>query len=84
ATPEGILDLAGNVWEWTRSEYRSYPYDPDDGREDSRKPAEKRFTLRGGSWGDHSLFLRAADRYHFPPDYRFQVVGLRLARHLPL
>ncbi|PDW02298.1 formylglycine-generating enzyme family protein, partial [Candidatus Viridilinea mediisalina] len=25
ATPEGILDLAGNVWEWTRSEYRSYP-----------------------------------------------------------
>ncbi|WP_165774764.1 SUMF1/EgtB/PvdO family nonheme iron enzyme [Candidatus Viridilinea mediisalina] len=81
ATPEGILDLAGNVWEWTRSEYRSYPYDPDDGREDSRKPAKKRFTLRGGSWDVRSLHLRAAaPRLHGTPGRCVQVVGLRLAR----
>ncbi|PDV99467.1 hypothetical protein CJ255_21490 [Candidatus Viridilinea mediisalina] len=80
ATPEGILDLAGNVWEWTRSEYRSYPYDPDDGREDSRDPAEKRFTLRGGSWDDQSLSLRAAYRLHNPPDNFDRNVGLRFAR----
>src|SRR5262249_26393529 len=34
ATPEGVYDLAGNVREWTRSEYTNYPYDPHGGRED--------------------------------------------------
>ena len=36
ATPEGVLDLAGNVHEWTSSIMRPYPYRADDGREDSR------------------------------------------------
>ena len=34
ASAYGTLDMAGNGWEWVSSLYRSYPYDPADGRED--------------------------------------------------
>jgi formylglycine-generating enzyme required for sulfatase activity len=84
ATPEdGIHDLAGNVWEWTRSEYRKYPYDPADGREDVCNPVETRFILRGGSWDNYSYDLCAFQRIVLAPDSHVYYVGLRLARCLP-
>jgi formylglycine-generating enzyme required for sulfatase activity len=33
ASPYGILDMAGNQWEWVSSAYQAYPYKSDDGRE---------------------------------------------------
>jgi formylglycine-generating enzyme required for sulfatase activity len=82
-TPDGIFDLAGNVWEWTRSVYQPYPYDPVDGRESAAEPDKKRFTLRGGSWLDHPLALRAVYRLLGSPDLFRGSVGFRLARHPP-
>jgi formylglycine-generating enzyme required for sulfatase activity len=81
ATPEGLFDMAGNVWEWTRSEYRSYPYNPSDGREDGADPVNKRFTLRGGGWNARSVSLRASYRDDLMPVNRSNSVGFRLARH---
>ena len=82
ATPgTGLLDMAGNVWEWTRSVYQPYPYDPTDGREDDTEPAQKSFTLRGGAWYNPPFYLRAASRFNHTPDSHFQNVGFRLARH---
>jgi formylglycine-generating enzyme required for sulfatase activity len=85
ATPKDqIHDLAGNVWEWTRSVYRDYPYDPTDGREDTDTPTDKTFVLRGGGWLDRSYYLRASGRGYFrAPDFHYYHIGCRLARRLP-
>ncbi|MGH7846365.1 MAG: formylglycine-generating enzyme family protein [Candidatus Binatia bacterium] len=47
ASPYGVLDLAGNAWEWVSSAYMPYPYNPADGREDL-KPGPVRGTRGGG------------------------------------
>jgi formylglycine-generating enzyme required for sulfatase activity len=49
-SPYGCVDMAGNVWEWTLSLLKDYPYDPKDGREDAQ--AEGRRRLRGGAFFD--------------------------------
>ena len=33
ASPYGVMDMAGNNWEWVSSLYRPYPFKADDGRE---------------------------------------------------
>jgi formylglycine-generating enzyme required for sulfatase activity len=67
ASPYGALDMAGNVWEWTRSVYQDYPYDPSDGREDISNPAGKIFTVRGGSWWSDEADIRCAARFRDNP-----------------
>ncbi|MDM8528082.1 SUMF1/EgtB/PvdO family nonheme iron enzyme [Anaerolineales bacterium HSG24] len=59
----GLLDMAGNVWEWTRSEYRDYPYKSGDGREDVTRTDVRR-VLRGGAFRSNTVALRAAYRYY--------------------
>ena len=78
ASPYGVLDMAGNAWEWARSLLASYPYRADDGREDFGRKEDERRGLRGGSWNYDSTLVRAAYRYRFEPVYRYNDVGFRL------
>jgi formylglycine-generating enzyme required for sulfatase activity len=59
-SPYGLLDAAGNVWEWTCSHYATYPYDPADGREGAA--ARPPYVLRGGSYYDDARQVRCAVR----------------------
>jgi len=71
------VDMAGNVWEWTSSLYKPYPYDKDDGREDAKDPGER--VLRGGSWARTKGEARSFFRQHAPPTYADREIGFRCA-----
>ena len=68
-TPEGLYDMAGNVWEWCQDRY--------DERRSSR-------VLRGGSFVDNPGNLRCSYRYGSDPIIRVSYFGFRVVRALQL
>ena len=69
ATPEGLYDMAGNVWEWMENWY--------DKDEDWK-------ALRGGSWYDGPEFLACSARSSGNPDFRHFNIGFRVVRPSPV
>jgi formylglycine-generating enzyme required for sulfatase activity len=78
-SPYGCADMAGNVWEWTRSLYRKYPYDPGGGREDLEAGGEVRRVLRGGgAFYIEAWNVRCASRLWLNPSARLRYFGFRV------
>jgi formylglycine-generating enzyme required for sulfatase activity len=78
----GAQDLAGNVWEWTRSVYKPYPYTAGDGRE--RMESTEARVLRGGCWRAPAREARAAFRLAVAPFFDIlHPMGFRLVRASP-
>ena len=86
ASPYGLLDMVGNVWEWTRSlwgqgvvrpEYR-YPYRPTDGRENLASGQEVLRGMRGGAFFYDLKNVRCACRDWSPSGFRHRVIGFRV------
>ncbi len=79
ASSFGILDMAGNVWEWTSDWYDAGYYASSPGR-DPRGPAggESR-SVRGGSWANGPELIRSANRSSERPGNRLNVLGFRVA-----
>jgi len=75
-SPYGAVDMVGNVWEWTQSLYKEYPYKFDDGRENTK--AEGYRVLRGGSFSDYHRVARCADRSSFSPGNFDFFIGFRV------
>ena len=77
ANPWGLRDVHGNAAEWTRSDYRPYPYRDDDGR--NLAGPEGRKVVRGGSFFDRPARCRSALRLAYPAWQRVFNVGFRVA-----
>jgi formylglycine-generating enzyme required for sulfatase activity len=81
ATPEGLLDMAGSLAEWTSTLYRPYPYRADDGREDAVEPGER--VTRGGDYvfqaGPEHLLAWQRTGFSRRPSSGHRHIGLRCA-----
>ena len=77
----GLYDMAGNVWEWTSSQYADYPYDPGYDRENPEGGDVR--TLRGGSWYDAEVRVRCAYRRNWYPHYSYDDYGFRVVLSSP-
>ncbi len=73
ASPFGAMDMAGNVAEWTASDYKPYPgskAEPQDGFK----------ILRGGAFNTKANQQTATDRYFEPPTKTLDYVGFRCVK----
>jgi len=79
ASPYGVFDMSGNVWEWVSdwylaSYYSTSPYENPTGPDTGSYKV-----IRGGSWDNDFETLRVAYRDYFHPDFTGNNFGFRCA-----
>jgi formylglycine-generating enzyme required for sulfatase activity len=79
-TPYRCLDMAGNVWEWTRSLWGEYPYPTEAKERAQREDLSTRGNrvLRGGAFSYDAYGVRCAFRSYSGPGNRDRYVGFRV------
>jgi formylglycine-generating enzyme required for sulfatase activity len=78
ASPYGLEELSGNVWEWTRSLWGVYPYQPGIPRENLKAGKHQDRVVRGGAFDSSVRLVRAVSRSRLRPDDRSRSVGCRM------
>ncbi len=75
-SPFGIYDMAGNVLEWTASDFKLYPGN----KLSPENPNSGRKVLRGGAYNAAAQYQTATDRFFYPPTTKTGFIGFRRAK----
>jgi serine/threonine-protein kinase len=77
ASPFGVLDMSGNVWQWTADDYRPYP-----GHQPTFKIPPGAKVIRGGSFDSDKDHVTTTTRNLELPTKRSPKIGFRCARSM--
>jgi formylglycine-generating enzyme required for sulfatase activity len=81
ASPYGVLDLGGNVWEWVNDWYAANYYTNSPASNPSGPILGQYRVTRGGAWD--GVVVRASERATNPPTTQSDVLGFRCALSAP-